>query len=299
MLLPAFAKLERWLASKATIKLGSSSWQGHRRSAAATSFASAARRRSASVWTWPRAGNLTKLGQNLDAAMTEIRNALPVGIDFEKVADQPKVVEYAGGEFYLSFVEALSIVLFVSLVSLGLRTGIFVALSAPLVLSFGRAGFKPFASLQPSTASRRSLPSTIGRTPHPVITSATPIRRHREHSQGAEVPTGRADHDPSRRDARYAREMMRATPPPLPELGGRPSGEFRRGLTEQVAGDVDQSEAPPVFRQMLVGFHDDLDGFLAGVDLDPDRLFREVDFMATTGFAADYRMGHWTASEMV
>lgn len=121
-----------------------------------------------------KGGNLTKLGQNLDAAMTEIRNALPVGIDFEKVADQPKVVEYAGGEFTRSFVEALSIVLFVSLVSLGLRTGIFVALSAPLVLSFGRAGFKPFASLQPSTASRRSLPSTIGCTPHPVISSATP-----------------------------------------------------------------------------------------------------------------------------
>jgi hypothetical protein len=42
-----------------------------------------------------------------------------------------------------------------------------------------------------------------------------------------------------------------------------------------------------VFRKEFVGFHDNLDGFLAGVDLDPDPLFREIDFVPTTGFAQE------------
>lgn len=44
------------------------------------------------------------------------------------------MVEHAVGEFVHSFVEALAIVLFVSFVALGWRTGIVVALSVPLVL---------------------------------------------------------------------------------------------------------------------------------------------------------------------
>src|SRR5262249_10320321 len=48
---------------------------------------------------------------------------------------QPAVVEHAVGEFVHSFMEALAIVLFVSFVALGWRTGIVVALSVPLVLA--------------------------------------------------------------------------------------------------------------------------------------------------------------------
>jgi multidrug efflux pump len=82
-----------------------------------------------------KGGNLLTLGRNLEAALQEIRSAAPVGIDIEKVADQPKVVDHAVGEFSRSFLEALTIVLFVSLLSLGLRTGVVVALSVPLVLA--------------------------------------------------------------------------------------------------------------------------------------------------------------------
>ena len=64
-----------------------------------------------------------------------------------------------------------------------------------------------------------------------------------------------------------------------------------------MARDVEQSEAPPVSWQMLVSFHDDLDGFLAGVDFDPDRLFGEIDFVPTTGFSTNDRVGHLTALE--
>src|SRR5690242_8086396 len=61
--------------------------------------------------------------------------AVPQGIEVEQIADQPKVVEHAVGEFVHSFIEALAIVLFVSFLALGWRTGIVVAASVPLVLS--------------------------------------------------------------------------------------------------------------------------------------------------------------------
>ena len=82
-----------------------------------------------------KGGNILTLGETLKHVMTEVRAATPVGIEFTQIADQPKVVEEAVGEFTRSFVEALAIVLLVSFLSLGLRTGVIVALSVPLVLS--------------------------------------------------------------------------------------------------------------------------------------------------------------------
>ena len=82
-----------------------------------------------------KGANVLKFGENIGAAVQEIREKTPVGIDIDQVADQPKVVEEAVGEFTRSFLEALVIVLGVSFVSLGFRTGIVVALSVPLVLA--------------------------------------------------------------------------------------------------------------------------------------------------------------------
>ncbi|WP_018264402.1 efflux RND transporter permease subunit [Methylosinus sp. LW4] len=82
-----------------------------------------------------KGGNVLTLGKNLEATMAEVRAETPVGIEITQIADQPTVVSHAVGEFTRSFVEALVIVLFVSFVSLGFRTGIIVALSAPLVLA--------------------------------------------------------------------------------------------------------------------------------------------------------------------
>ena len=82
-----------------------------------------------------RGGNILTLGETLKSVMAEARAATPVGIEFTQIADQPKVVEEAVGEFTRSFIEALAIVLLVSFLSLGLRTGVIVALSVPLVLS--------------------------------------------------------------------------------------------------------------------------------------------------------------------
>ncbi len=82
-----------------------------------------------------RGANVLTFGKNLVAAIDDVRARTPIGIEVEQIADQPKVVGEVIGEFTRSFVEALAIVLLVSFVSLGARTGIVVALSVPLVLA--------------------------------------------------------------------------------------------------------------------------------------------------------------------
>jgi multidrug efflux pump len=82
-----------------------------------------------------KGANILELGKDVAAATAEFMKAVPQGINVELIADQPKVVERAVGEFVDSFIEALAIVLFVSFLALGWRTGIVVALSVPLVLS--------------------------------------------------------------------------------------------------------------------------------------------------------------------
>ncbi|MBV8837217.1 MAG: efflux RND transporter permease subunit, partial [Alphaproteobacteria bacterium] len=79
--------------------------------------------------------NIVTLGENLKRAMRAITFELPVGIEITQIADQPQIVEHSVTEFLESFVEALAIVLVVSFISLGWRTGIVVALSVPLVLA--------------------------------------------------------------------------------------------------------------------------------------------------------------------
>jgi multidrug efflux pump subunit AcrB len=79
--------------------------------------------------------NMLELGKDVEKATDEFMKAVPQGIDVKQIADQPKVAEHAVGEFVDSFIEALAIVLFVSFVALGWRTGIVVAMSVPLVLA--------------------------------------------------------------------------------------------------------------------------------------------------------------------
>ena len=79
--------------------------------------------------------NIITLGENLKRAMNAIMAELPVGIEVTQIADQPHIVDESVSEFFKTFVEALVIVLVVSFLSLGWRTGIVVALSVPLVLA--------------------------------------------------------------------------------------------------------------------------------------------------------------------
>ncbi len=79
--------------------------------------------------------DIIRVGEALDRSVRTIEQALPVGVDIERVANQPKVIRAAIGEFTRTFVEALSVVLLVSFASLGLRAGMVVALTVPLVLA--------------------------------------------------------------------------------------------------------------------------------------------------------------------
>lgn len=80
-------------------------------------------------------GDILKLGDTVKAEMATIQATLPRGIEISIVADQPTVVRSSIDEFASSLAEALGIVLLVTFLSLGLRTGIVVALSVPLVLA--------------------------------------------------------------------------------------------------------------------------------------------------------------------
>jgi multidrug efflux pump subunit AcrB len=82
-----------------------------------------------------KGANVLRFGEAVRAAVAEVRAQTPVGVEIDQIADQPRVVAEAVGEFTNSFVEALVIVLLVSFASLGWRTGIVVALSVPLVLA--------------------------------------------------------------------------------------------------------------------------------------------------------------------
>jgi multidrug efflux pump len=79
--------------------------------------------------------DIIKVGEALDKSVSAIQSGLPVGVDIERVANQPRVIRSAIGEFTRTFVEALAVVLFVSFASLGLRAGTVVALTVPLVLA--------------------------------------------------------------------------------------------------------------------------------------------------------------------
>ena len=80
-------------------------------------------------------GDILKLGQTLDATFARLQTTLPAGMQLRKVSDQPDAVSESVGEFIRVLAEAVAIVLLVSFFSLGLRTGLVVAVSIPLVLA--------------------------------------------------------------------------------------------------------------------------------------------------------------------
>lgn len=82
-----------------------------------------------------KGGNMIKLGEALEATMARLKADMPIGIEVKKVADQPTVVQRSISEFMKVLLEAVVIVLAVSFLSLGLRSGVVVMLCIPLVLA--------------------------------------------------------------------------------------------------------------------------------------------------------------------
>jgi multidrug efflux pump subunit AcrB len=79
--------------------------------------------------------NLLEFGEGLDAQMKRVVADLPIGVDVHRVSDQPHVVDEAVSGFTRALFEAIVIVLVISFISLGLRAGMVVAISIPLVLA--------------------------------------------------------------------------------------------------------------------------------------------------------------------
>jgi multidrug efflux pump len=79
-------------------------------------------------------GNVTDFGKAMEERLAQIRHELQAGVEIQQYADQPRVVAESIWEFERAFLEALAIVLAVSFLFLGWRTGIVVAASVPLVL---------------------------------------------------------------------------------------------------------------------------------------------------------------------
>ncbi|PNB71493.1 ACR family transporter [Pseudomonas sp. GW456-E7] len=82
-----------------------------------------------------KGGNVQAFGKALHARIDELTADLPVGVGIYNVSDQAVVVEEAVGGFTSALFEAVVIVLLVSFVSLGVRAGLVVACSIPLVLA--------------------------------------------------------------------------------------------------------------------------------------------------------------------
>lgn len=75
------------------------------------------------------------LGKALNAEVDKIRAELPLGMTLNTVTDQSVNIREAVDQFMHTFMEALAIVMIVSLISLGWRVGIVVAAAVPLTLA--------------------------------------------------------------------------------------------------------------------------------------------------------------------
>jgi len=82
-----------------------------------------------------KGGDIPALGEALQSKMLDIKRNLPLGLELHQVSNQPAVVVSEVRGFVKVLAEAVIIVLAVSFLSLGFRTGLVVALSIPLVLS--------------------------------------------------------------------------------------------------------------------------------------------------------------------
>lgn len=89
-----------------------------------------------------KGGNILALGKNLGETVAKIKKDLPLGLEINQVADQPKVVGDAIDEFAVTLLIAIAVVLLVCFLALGLRSGAVVALCIPLVICGVLVGMK-------------------------------------------------------------------------------------------------------------------------------------------------------------
>lgn len=79
-------------------------------------------------------GDNLALGENLEKEIETLKEDFPVGLDVSLVANQPEVVRKSINQFTKALLEALCIVMAASFLSLGLRSGIVLAMCIPVVV---------------------------------------------------------------------------------------------------------------------------------------------------------------------
>ncbi|MGI4812789.1 MAG: efflux RND transporter permease subunit [Janthinobacterium lividum] len=85
--------------------------------------------------TMAPSGDVIALGKALDIETAHLQTTLPAGLKLQSVSSMPHAVAHSIDDFVEAVAEAIAIVLVVSLISLGLRTGMVVVISIPLVLA--------------------------------------------------------------------------------------------------------------------------------------------------------------------
>ncbi len=78
---------------------------------------------------------VTDVGKDVDATYKRFEDSLPYGVSVDQISNQPDVVTDAVSEFMHALGEALAIVLVVSFLSIGWRSGLVIAIAIPLVLA--------------------------------------------------------------------------------------------------------------------------------------------------------------------
>ena len=82
-----------------------------------------------------KGGDVIQLGKDLQKQIATVQATLPVGVDIGEAASQPEAVKRSVKAFVQALAEAVAVVMLVTFISLGIRTGLVVAISIPLVLA--------------------------------------------------------------------------------------------------------------------------------------------------------------------
>jgi len=85
--------------------------------------------------TMAASGDVIALDKALQAETQRLRAALPAGLKLVEVSSMPRAVRHSINDFTEAVAEAIAIVLLVSLITLGVRTGMVVVIAIPLVLA--------------------------------------------------------------------------------------------------------------------------------------------------------------------
>src|SRR5271166_1638136 len=94
--------------------------------------------------TMAPSGDVINLGKELKTKIQALQSSLPTGLKLVEVASMPIAVAHSVNDFVEAVAEAIVMVLIVSLIALGVRTGMVIVISIPLVLAATMLGMNVF-----------------------------------------------------------------------------------------------------------------------------------------------------------